>query len=81
MPLTENQKAAQKRYRERKKYINIGLTFKGDIAEGARVKQYLATTGQTANAYIKALIKADLEAKGVPMPTPEEIAQIIGDNN
>lgn len=72
---------AQDKYR--RKSINLACVYRPgtDIAEGARVKQYLATTGQTANAYIKALIKADLDAKGVPMPTLEEIAQIIGDNN
>lgn len=72
---------AQDKYR--RKSINLACVYRPgtDIAEGTRVKQYLASTGQTANAYIKALIKADLDAKGVPMPTLEEIAQIIGDNN
>lgn len=32
--------------------------------DGERVKAYLEQTGQSANAYIKSLIKADLDAKG-----------------
>lgn len=36
-----------------------------DIAEGKRLKSYLAQTGQSANSYIKSLIKADLDAKGI----------------
>jgi hypothetical protein len=35
-----------------------------DIQDGERVKAYLEQTGQSANSYIKALIKADLDAKG-----------------
>lgn len=78
---TTSQKKAYAKYT--KKSINLACMYRPgtDIAEGARVKQYLASTGESANSYIKALIKADLDAKGVPMPTPEEIAQIIGDNN
>jgi len=29
-----------------------------------RIKAYLAQTGQSANSYIKGLIKADLDSKG-----------------
>ena len=71
MALTEKQKAAQKRYRDRKQYITIGLTYKSDIDDGRRLKAYLAETGQSANAYIKALIRADLDAKNIPYP-PED---------
>ena len=41
---------------------------KQDISEGQRLKAYLDSTGQSANAYIKALIKADLDSKGIPYP-------------
>lgn len=68
MPLTEKEKAAQKRYREKTGYINIGLTYKSDIIDGRRLKAYLADTGQSANSYIKNLIKSDLDAKNVPYP-------------
>lgn len=35
-----------------------------DIAEGERLKAYLEQSGQSANSYIKGLIKADLDSKG-----------------
>lgn len=45
--------------------INYWYTTKRKyIIDGERVKAYLEQTGQSANAYIKALIKADLDAKG-----------------
>lgn len=39
-----------------------------DIEEGKRLKVYLAQTGMSANSYIKGLIKADLDSKGIPYP-------------
>ncbi|MSA02176.1 hypothetical protein GKG47_09005 [Lactonifactor sp. BIOML-A3] len=64
MALTEAEKKAQKKYNE--KTITIACSFKPgtDIQEGIRVKQYLANTRQSANSYIKSLIKADLDSKG-----------------
>ena len=55
---------AQKKYNE--KTILIAASYKPntDIADGQRVKAYLEQTGQSANSYIKALIKADLDSKG-----------------
>ncbi len=38
---------------------------KNEIQEGQRLKSYLELTGQTANAYLKELIKKDLDSKGV----------------
>lgn len=35
-----------------------------ELQDGERAKAYLEQTGQSANSYIKALIKADLDAKG-----------------
>ena len=35
-----------------------------ELQDGERVKAYLEQTGQSANAYIKSLIKVDLDAKG-----------------
>lgn len=35
-----------------------------DIQEGQRIKAYLEQSRQSANSYIKALIKADLDSKG-----------------
>ena len=47
-----------------------------DRKESDRLKAYLAETGQSANSYIKALIKNDLDSKGVPYPDNN-----IPDNN
>lgn len=64
MALTEAEKRAQKKYNE--KTITIAASFKPgtDIKEGERVKAYLEQTGQSANSYIKGLIKRDLDDKG-----------------
>ena len=55
---------AQKKYNE--KTILVAASYKPntDLADGQRVKAYLQQTGQSANAYIKSLIKADLDSKG-----------------
>lgn len=64
MALTEAAKRAQKKYNE--KTITIAASYKPgtDLKEGERIKAYLDQTGQSANSYIKALIKADLDNKG-----------------
>lgn len=64
MPLTEAEKRAQKKYNE--KTITIAASYKPgtDLKEGERLKAYLSQTGQSANSYIKGLIKADLDSKG-----------------
>ena len=63
-------KKAQDKYRG--KSINIAVCYRPtDITDCKRLKVYLAHTGQSANAYIKSLIKADLDAKGVPYPVDD----------
>lgn len=64
MSSSEAQKEAYKRYRE--KSIQLACNYRPgtDIEEGQRIKAYLNETGQSANSYIKALIKADLDRKG-----------------
>lgn len=55
---------AQKKYRE--KTINFLVKYyPTDIEYGQKLKEYLAHTGQSANSYLKELIKADLDSKGV----------------
>ena len=55
---------AQKKYRE--KTINFLVKYyPTDIDYGKKLKEYLADTGQSANSYLKELIKADLDSKGV----------------
>ena len=55
---------AQKKYRDKSIQLAVNYRPGTDIQDGERVKAYLEQTGQSANSYIKALIKADLDAKG-----------------
>lgn len=64
MPLTEAEKRAQKKYNQKTMTYSISYKPNTDIKDGERLKAYLAETGISANAYIKALIKADLDKKG-----------------
>ena len=66
MALTESEKRAQKKYNE--KTITASVSYKPgtDISDGKRLKAYLSQTGQSANSYIKGLIKSDLDNKNVP---------------
>lgn len=57
-------KEAQKRYREKSIQLAVNYRPGTDLKEGERIKAYLDQTGQSANSYIKALIKADLDNKG-----------------
>lgn len=57
-------KEAQKRYREKSIQLAVNYRPGTDLKEGERIKAYLDQTGQSANSYIKALIKADLDSKG-----------------
>ena len=68
MALTEAQKRAQKTYRDKKDIVQITVQYKSDadIREGQRVKKYVSDNCLTLNAYVKALIKADLDAKNIP---------------
>ena len=68
MALTDAQKKASKKYRDKKQLITATVQYNTDIIEGERLKAYLAATGQTANAYIKSLIRADLDTKNIPYP-------------
>lgn len=61
---TEAQKRAQRKYSQKR--ILFSTTFnENEIEEGQRLKAYLEITGQSANAYLKDLIKKDLDSKGV----------------
>lgn len=53
----------QKKYNANSTYLSVKYTPNEQI-DGERVKAYLEQTGQSANAYIKSLIKVDLDAKG-----------------
>ena len=73
MAMTDAQKRADEKYRLTHNVITKTIAYKKqDIEEGQRLKAYLAETGQSANSYIKDLIKRDLDAKGVSYPDCEE---------
>lgn len=55
---------SQKTYNNKCHYFSVKYTpVESDQAD--KLKAYLKKTGQSANAYIKALIKKDLDQKGV----------------
>ncbi len=61
----------QKKYNA--KSINLAVSYKPpERQDGQRIKAYLEQTGQSANSYIKALIKADLDNKGFVLPDGAE---------
>lgn len=64
---TEAQKKAYKTY-NKKKMPFAAVYTPTDIQDGKRLRIYLEQTGQSANSYIKNLIKKDLDNKGVPYP-------------
>ena len=67
MKRTDAQKRADKAYN--KKSITISICYRpAEIAEGLRLKAYLAQTGKSANAYIKNLIQDDLDMMNIPYP-------------
>lgn len=55
-------KESQKKYKEKVRQYKVQYGLQDQ--DGERIKAYLEQTGQSANSYIKALIKADLDAKG-----------------
>lgn len=66
-------KEVQSRYRKKIAQFKAEYSLsEEDKREALRIRTYLKETGQSANAYIKALIKSDLDTKGVPYPDCEE---------
>lgn len=67
MAMTESQKKyEQKRMKDCKNFTaKYRLYIDQERKEKERLQRYLTDTNQTANAYIKALIKTDLDKKGV----------------
>lgn len=67
---SDAQKKAYKKYNKKK--INFAVVYTPtDAIEGKRLQAYLTQTGQSANSYIKGLIKADLDSKDIPYITEE----------
>lgn len=69
---TDASRKADKTYNEKRIPFSIGYT-PVDIEEGKRLKAYLKETEKSANSYIKGLIKADLDSKGIPYPDDMDI--------
>lgn len=69
---TDASRKADRTYNEKRIPFSIGYT-PVDIAEGKRLKAYLAQTGISANSYIKGLIKRDLDSKGIAYPDNMDI--------
>ena len=62
---------AQEKYRN--KSINMAICYRPqETFEALRFKSFLEVNNYSANAYIKELIKKDMDAKKVPYPTPEK---------
>lgn len=57
-------KDAQKKYSEKTMMFAVRY-YPTDIEEGQRLKKHLEETGQSANSYLKELIKKDLDKKGI----------------
>lgn len=56
-------KESQARYK--KKIVQYSIKYSlQEQTESSRLKAYLEHSGQSANSYIKGLIKADLDSKG-----------------
>lgn len=61
---------SQKKYND--KCYRFSVKFvPSETEEIERFKTYLIDTGQTANSYIKELIKNDLDAKNIPYQKKE----------
>ena len=58
-------KKADENYRKKIDRMAIKYSI-AEQPESERLRTYLAQTGQSANNYIKGLIKADLDSKNVP---------------
>lgn len=70
MPENKKEKIKQQNRKAVKKYSEKTMTFAvkyypTDIEYGKKLKGYLEATGQSANSYLKELIKADLDEKGI----------------
>lgn len=61
---TDASRKADKKYNEKSQVFTVCYR-PTDIQEGLRLKAYLTSTNQSANSYIKSLVKADLDNKNI----------------
>ena len=64
MAMTESQKKYEKKRMQSCKSYTIKYTPK-EINESDRLQRYLNSTGLSANAYLKELVRRDLDSKGI----------------
>ena len=62
---TESQRNAYKKYNEKRECFALMYSLT-DIAEGKRLRAYINSIDTSANAYLKELVKRDLDSKGIP---------------
>lgn len=62
--IKEQNRKAVKKYSEKTMTFAVKY-YPTDIEEGQRLKKHLEETGQSANSYLKELIKKDLDEKGI----------------
>ena len=64
MASSDAQKNAYKKYNKKK--LPFALVYTpSDIQEGLRLKHYIESNGLSCNAYLKELVKKDLDNKGI----------------
>lgn len=64
MASSDAQKNAYKKYNKKKQTFALVYT-PTDIQEGLRLKTYIEKNGLSCNAYLKELVKRDLDSKGI----------------
>lgn len=64
MASSEAQKKAYVKYNKKKQMYSLVYT-PTDMKEGLRLKKYIESTGISCNAYLKELVKRDLDSKGI----------------
>lgn len=69
---TDNDRKADKKYNEKSITFGLGYRNKDELIEGRRLKYYLDNNGMSANAYLKQLVKIDLDNKGIDYPNDME---------
>lgn len=64
MASSDAQKNAYKKYNKKK--LPFALVYTpSDIQDGLRLKHYIESNGISCNAYLKELVKRDLDSKGI----------------
>lgn len=64
--IREQNRKAQKKYSEKTMTFAVKY-YPTDIEEGQRLKKYLEESGQSANSYLKSLVKKDMDSKGIEL--------------